>query len=250
MTKDNPQQDTLAELATNLGPEEVEWKCQTWNKNKSRPQALAVPYITARAVMQRLDDVVGPNHWKSEYRKEEFTVNGKTETTFLVGISIQCGRDDTGLPNWVTKWDTGQASKTEPIKGCFSDAFKRAAVHWGVGRSLYSLDPIWVPCTTYETRSGTQPKLTSTPSLPAWYLKGVEAPADVNVETGEIADTADDMDLIGTETGDDMNFNVPPATEVTHDRPTTLGPRARGWPTQCVRAPSRCSHRCKAVLTS
>ena len=33
----------------------------------------------------------------------------------------------------------------EAEKGRISDAFKRAAVHWGVGRYLYNLPNVWVP---------------------------------------------------------------------------------------------------------
>jgi hypothetical protein len=38
---------------------------------------------------------------------------------------------------WVWKWDTGEESSIEAGKGEFSDALKRAWVHWGVGRDLY-----------------------------------------------------------------------------------------------------------------
>jgi hypothetical protein len=44
----------------------------------------------------------------------------------------------------ISKSDVGDASNFEGNKGCVSDALKRAAVQWGVGRYLYSLPAVWV----------------------------------------------------------------------------------------------------------
>jgi hypothetical protein len=41
--------------------------------------------------------------------------------------------------DWVWKSDCGTESQVEKQKGEASDAFKRAAVMWGIGRFLYSL---------------------------------------------------------------------------------------------------------------
>jgi hypothetical protein len=46
---------------------------------------------------------------------------------------------------WVWKSDCGTESNVEKQKGEASDAFKRAAVMWGVGRFLYSLDIVKLP---------------------------------------------------------------------------------------------------------
>jgi hypothetical protein len=39
----------------------------------------------------------------------------------------------------------------EADKGGISDAFKRAAVKWGIGRYLYDLKSPWVPCESRES---------------------------------------------------------------------------------------------------
>ncbi len=44
----------------------------------------------------------------------------------------------------VSKSDVGTASQWEASKGCASDALKRAAVHFGIGRYLYALPQVWV----------------------------------------------------------------------------------------------------------
>ncbi len=44
----------------------------------------------------------------------------------------------------LTRDDIGTALQWEPSKGCASDALKRAAVQWGIGRYLYRLPAVWV----------------------------------------------------------------------------------------------------------
>jgi hypothetical protein len=100
------------------------WRVQSFSKNK--PSASCVAYIDARDVMDLLDDVVGAENWQDKYE--------------LVGNRLICGigiRATNG--EWIWKYDTGTESPTESEKGQFSDAFKRAAVKWGVGRFLYDL---------------------------------------------------------------------------------------------------------------
>ena len=55
-----------AELSKPFAPEDLEWRLQLTNKAKTR--GLAVPYVTNRAIQDRLDDVVGAENWHNEYR--------------------------------------------------------------------------------------------------------------------------------------------------------------------------------------
>lgn len=87
-----------------------------------------VAYIDARQVMDLLDEVVGPENWQDHYRE----VAGKV----YCDLSIQVENE------WITKSDCGTESNFEREKGQASDAFKRAAVKWGVGRFLYSLGTV------------------------------------------------------------------------------------------------------------
>ncbi len=45
---------------------DVSWKLQLTNKEKTI--GLAVPFLDARAIADRLDAVVGQNRWKDEYK--------------------------------------------------------------------------------------------------------------------------------------------------------------------------------------
>lgn len=119
----------LAQLAEPFDPDEIEFRVGATNKEKTK--ALALAYITSRSVMDRLDDVCKPENWEDAYQPGP---NGGV----LCGISIRV------KDRWVTKWDGADNTKIEGIKGGLTDAFKRAAVKWGIGRYLYGLPNIWV----------------------------------------------------------------------------------------------------------
>ena len=106
---------------------DVEWRLKTAGKNGKGPWAMLLPYVTNRAIMNRLDEVVGPENWKNYF--EPGPSGG-----IMCGLSIRVNDE------WITKWDGAQETAVEPVKGGFSDAMKRAAVQWGIGRYLYYLD--------------------------------------------------------------------------------------------------------------
>ena len=110
---------------------DVEWKIQYANPDKA--SALAVPYIDSRAIQKRLDETAGIFGWRNEFA----VWHDKSQ---ICGISIY----DNERKDWVTKFDGAENSDIEPIKGGLSDAFKRAAVLWNIGRYLYELDGVWV----------------------------------------------------------------------------------------------------------
>lgn len=87
-----------------------------------------VAYIDARQVMDLLDEVMGPENWKDRY--------------YSVGDSVYCEISLRIGDDWVSKSDAGSQSNFEAEKGQASDAFKRAAVKWGIGRFLYSLPSV------------------------------------------------------------------------------------------------------------
>ena len=136
------------ELAMPFAPEDLEWRLQQTFEDKGR--GLAVPYVTNRAIQDRLDEVVGPDNWHNDYKpwhqyrvkvrsKETKAYEEKSVDSQLCGISIYFeGR------GFITKWDGANNSDIEPVKGGLSDSMKRAAVQWGIGRVLYKMDTVWV----------------------------------------------------------------------------------------------------------
>src|SRR5262249_40457923 len=91
-------------------------------------RALALPYVDCRAVHQRLDDVLGLDGWQDSY---EVLSDGSVVCT------LRCRIGDA----WITRQDVGSPSEQpdegDRRKAAFSDALKRAAVKFGVGRYLY-----------------------------------------------------------------------------------------------------------------
>ena len=99
------------------------WRVQSTNQYG----CTCVAYIDARDVQDLLDDVCGQGGWQVKY--EEHKGN----------LFASIGIFDTDSMGWIWKSDCGTESQVEKQKGEASDAFKRAAVMWGVGRFLYSL---------------------------------------------------------------------------------------------------------------
>ena len=115
---------TTPEVVANLNiptpPEEIK-KRPVFNKQKEKVGEL--DYVDARYCMDVLDETVGPANWQDKYRETPGGIVG------AVGINID--------GEWVWKEDVGTESTIEPVKGTYSDAFKRACVRWGIARDLY-----------------------------------------------------------------------------------------------------------------
>ena len=108
-------------------------------KTRKGPKGLSLTYVDARFVMDRFDAAFGPLGWADSY-------------VVLPDNSVV----GTITVNGVSKSDVGVPSDIEPTKGAFSDAFKRAAVKWGVGRDLYDEDSeVRSTNTPRSTKSGT-----------------------------------------------------------------------------------------------
>jgi hypothetical protein len=130
--------DTIALLFAPFPDKAISWRVGSTTKDKSRGMALA--YIDARDVMRRLDDACGAGGWQCEYVDMS---NG----TICCRIGIQSPSGE-----WVWKANGGSATgdvdnekeREMAEKGGYSDAFKRAAVLWGVGRYLYDIETPWV----------------------------------------------------------------------------------------------------------
>jgi len=124
-------QDIIQLLGAPFPFEEVEAKIQVNSGDKK--SGLAVFYLDSRAIQNRLDKAVGALNWSNSFSTWQ-------ENAQICGISIY----NQSIGEWVTKHDGADNSKIEAIKGGLTDAFKRAAVLWGIGRYLYQIDGVWV----------------------------------------------------------------------------------------------------------
>lgn len=123
------------QLAAPFDIHEVKWKPQAIKDGTGK--AVMVCFVDARVVMERLDEVFGPDGWSTSYR---VVGNSSVECTLSVRFP------DTNT--WVSKADVGgesdQKDDTDRMKSAYSDALKRAAVQFGIGRYLYRAGIVWV----------------------------------------------------------------------------------------------------------
>ncbi len=130
--------DIFARLAAPFPPEVVHWRIGS----RSGDKASALAYIDARIVMDRLDTVVGPQNWQDKYADKG---GGVTVCSLGINVTPTLASVERGpIATWVWKEDGAGTTQFEAEKGQISDAFKRAAVKWGIGRYLYSLPAPWV----------------------------------------------------------------------------------------------------------
>lgn len=109
---------------------EIEFRVGATNSDKTKGMALA--YVQARAIQNRLDSLFGVDGWSVSYR--EITAG------FICSLSIKIN------DKWVTKEDGAPTTEFESVKGGISSAFKRVASSgFGIGRYLYNAKNMWFP---------------------------------------------------------------------------------------------------------
>ena len=122
--------EIMKKLKEKFLEDELEFRIGSMNSDKT--MALALPYVQARAIQNRLDEVVGFNNWQVSYRE----INGG----FICSLSLCID----GI--WITKEDGAGMTDFESIKGGISNAFKRVASSgFGIGRYLYEAESKWYP---------------------------------------------------------------------------------------------------------
>lgn len=125
----------LKELAEPFPVEDVKWRVGSATWYDKGPKVTLLAYIDARDIMDRLDEVCGPENWRVRYTYEGGGV--------MCHLSIL---SDAG--EWIEKSDGAEQTDIEKFKGGISDALKRAGNTWGIGRYLYGLGKTWGETTT------------------------------------------------------------------------------------------------------
>lgn len=121
-----------------LRAEEIECRIQSIKQNG----LILLLFKDARCDMNILDETVGETNWQKHYD----LIDGQLFCTIEIwdGEKMQ----------WIGKQDVGVESNTEAEKGRASDAQKRAAFAWGIGRELYTSPFIWINKGDYELKNG------------------------------------------------------------------------------------------------
>ena len=157
---------------------EIEWRVQRSGLSGKKGWAIVIPYLTNRAVQERLDEVFGVDGWENSFQA---TQDGKG---YLCGIKAKFG------DKWITKWDGAEYTNVEALKGGLSSAMKRTAIQFGIGRYLYNFDEQFVTCSEVENqrevtgnyifirdkKSNQSMKAQwFTPDIPKWAMPSVKA---------------------------------------------------------------------------
>lgn len=150
-------------------PSRVSWRVGNTNqksvaREKNDPRARPtkgqlLAYIDARDVMERLDKACGFDGWQCRYPISESGL-----LICEVGVRV--------AGEWLWRANGAGDTQVEAEKGKCSDAFKRAAVLWGVGRYLYDLDSPWVELDSYGKWKGT-PELPPM-ATPRGYIESLQ----------------------------------------------------------------------------
>jgi hypothetical protein len=158
--------DVMEALAAPFADDEIEFLPRA----TSGAKAMALAYIDARDVMRRLDAVVGPSNWQFDF---DFLptptggTSGKHSGVMVKGRLTVLG---------VTKCDAGEAgAEEEALKSAVSDALKRCAVHFGIGRYLYYLPRVWAQYDAARRQFVERPRLASAGVERALALCGVSS---------------------------------------------------------------------------
>ena len=155
----DPQVQALTSaLAAPFEPRDVKYKPQMVKNNR----CLAMAYIDARLIQDRLDEVLGVENWEDAYK-------------ILPDGSVMCRLRVKLGERWISKTDVGSPSEQpdggDRLKAAFSDALKRAAVKFGIGRYLYRLPAQWVD---YDP---VKKQIAQAPQMPAFGIPKPKAQA-------------------------------------------------------------------------
>src|SRR5262249_43557252 len=122
--------DLMKALSSPFDPSEVKFKPAVVGGNR----ALALAYVDARVIQDRLDEVLGVTGWQDDYEV-------LPDNSVVCRLRLKLGEE------WITKVDVGGQSEQpdggDRMKAAFSDSLKRAAVKFGLGRYLYRLPQQW-----------------------------------------------------------------------------------------------------------
>ena len=131
--------DQQKQLLAPFEASEILWRLSHSNETGG----FAVPYIDSRSIQKRLDQVLGRENWQNDFITIPSTNPKETAAHICrIGLYYEVRKE------WIFKSDGAGSTEFEPVKGGLSDAFKRAASMWGIGRYLYGFDGVWVDIET------------------------------------------------------------------------------------------------------
>jgi hypothetical protein len=137
------QHQAFAHLSLPFPASEIDWKIEAISKDRRR--ALVRPVLPARAVIDRLDAVLGASGWSDGF---ETHPSGQAKCKLSVlGVS----KED--VSERATNW-----------KDALNESLVRAASKFGIGRTLERINAVWVD---YDEDTA---RILEQPMLPDWAI--------------------------------------------------------------------------------
>ncbi len=137
------QHQAFANLSLPFPASEIDWKIEAVSKDRRR--ALVRPVLPARAVIDRLDAVLGASGWSDSY---ETHPSGQAKCKLSVlGVS----KED--VSERATNW-----------KDALNESLVRSASKFGIGRTLERINAVWVD---YDENTA---RILEQPMLPDWAI--------------------------------------------------------------------------------
>ena len=132
-------QEIFEKLRQPFPAKDLKYRVGNTFDNGSRGQLFV--YVDARTIQDRLDEIIGCNNWQVSYQIFE-------NTGVICNLELNLQNEDHSFSR-VSKQDGAgfrslNGNDKNDLKSTISDAFKRAAVAFGVGRYFYEIDPIYV----------------------------------------------------------------------------------------------------------
>lgn len=163
-SKTGPElKDLFRQLAEPFDVSEIKWRVTHTNRDGTRGAVIA--FADPRAYTDRLNQLFTPSGWTRNYdvttvsavsrvKRDKIIQTGKVLVTCTLTIARLGCHSGSG-----EEW----ADEDTAMTAAEAQAFKRAAMCFGLGRYLYKLVETWVPLDEYG-------KPTSVPALPEWAL--------------------------------------------------------------------------------
>ena len=129
------EREVNAILRRPFGSADLEWKLFSTSRDKSVGRV--APYLTARAVQDRLNEGLGYFGWSTE----------QVMGALGISLGLTCHIGDRSITRWGEAGYTTGGGDADPggVKGAASNALKRAGSKFEIGEYLYHLPVLWVP---------------------------------------------------------------------------------------------------------
>ena len=130
-------QKSLELLQRNLDIKEIEWMPGPVvpSKKNNKVYCTLIPYKNSTIDTNRLNEAFGIK-WECKFYRE----SESKDAALVCSIGIE----DPETKKMYWRSDCGTPSRSEPVKGEYTDAMKRAGFKWGIGNELRNFKTVFV----------------------------------------------------------------------------------------------------------